>query len=162
MWARCVASFVDQSGRILSVVMTLGSLAERDRVRRLDADAAPGKADGDVIDVGDSVELRELLDDMAVPDGGSEAEGGRGDGVDEAAAERRRLVRDPELGRLAVRTGGRLRDELASLFLGVYIGIVFGVVSVALGIVRVGALDLDEALAADGLVAAPRVVQIGG
>lgn len=79
----------------------------------------------------------------------------------QAPPEGGRLVGDAELGLLAVGTLRGLRHEqlgVARLLGAVGLGVVFAMV---LREVRLGALDLHEAFAADGLVAAPGVVEEG-
>lgn len=61
---------------------------------------------------------------------------------------------------IAVRTCGRLRDQQVSRLLGVRFGVALILLPMVLRQMRVGTFDLDEALAADGLVAAARPVQV--
>lgn len=80
----------------------------------------------------------------------------------QSTAERGRFVSHAELGLGAVGTARRLHDELALGLVGVRFGALGGVRLVVLGEMRLGAFDLDKALAADELVAAARLVEKPG
>jgi len=65
---------------------------------------------------------------------------------------------------LAVRASRWLRDKHLWRVVGIQalVGIPRSTVRVVLGQMRVGALDLDKALAANGLVAAAGAIEVGG
>ena len=82
--------------------------------------------------------------------------------VDETTSEWWGLVGDAELGLLAVWAGGRLRDQHFGRVFGVktFVRITDLAVGVMLRQMGVGTFDLNEALAADGLVAASSLVEV--
>lgn len=82
----------------------------------------------------------------------------------EASEERRRIVRHAELWLLTEGAAGGLRDQLARRVLFIMRSRSFAIVVIAvtLGVVRVGALNLDKTLAANVLTAAASVVEVRG